>query len=78
MPEFYRKSINWGGSLIRPGATGFGGIYFVEQMLKTMGTDFKGKTVSLSGFGNVAWGAALKATELGAKLLLLADQMVIF
>lgn len=63
------KGINWGGSLIRPEATGFGGIYFVEQMLKTMGTDFKGKTVSLSGFGNVAWGAALKATELGAKVL---------
>ncbi len=63
------KSINWGGSLIRPEATGFGGIYFVEQMLKTMGTDFKGKTVSLSGFGNVAWGAALKATELGAKVI---------
>jgi len=63
------KGINWGGSLIRPEATGFGGIYFVEQMLKTMGTDFNGKTVSLSGFGNVAWGAALKATELGAKVL---------
>ena len=63
------KGINWGGSLIRPEATGFGGIYFVEQMLKTMGTDFKGKTVSLSGFGNVAWGAALKATELGAKVV---------
>ncbi|MDX9931558.1 MAG: NADP-specific glutamate dehydrogenase [Bacteroidales bacterium] len=63
------KGINWGGSLIRPEATGFGGIYFVEQMLKTMGTDFKGKTVSLSGFGNVAWGAARKATELGAKVV---------
>ncbi|HPS83557.1 MAG TPA: NADP-specific glutamate dehydrogenase [Bacteroidales bacterium] len=63
------KGLNWGGSLVRPEATGFGGIYFVEQMLKTMGTDFKGKTVSLSGFGNVAWGAALKATELGAKVV---------
>ncbi|HBG70902.1 MAG: glutamate dehydrogenase [Bacteroidetes bacterium GWF2_43_63] len=63
------KGINWGGSLIRPEATGFGGIYFVEQMLKTMGTDFKGKTVSLSGFGNVAWGAAIKAVELGAKVV---------
>jgi len=63
------KGINWGGSLIRPQATGFGGIYFVEQMLKTMGTDFKGKTISLSGFGNVAWGAALKASELGAKVV---------
>lgn len=66
---FTGKGINWGGSLVCPEATGFGGIYFVEQMLKTMGTDFKGKTISLSGFGNVAWGAALKATEFGAKVI---------
>jgi len=63
------KGLNWGGSLVRPEATGFGGIYFLDQMLKTMGTDLKGKTVSTSGFGNVAWGAALKATELGAKVV---------
>ena len=63
------KGLNWGGSLVRPEATGFGGIYFLEQMLKTKGTDLKGKTVSVSGFGNVAWGAALKATELGAKVV---------
>jgi glutamate dehydrogenase (NADP+) len=63
------KGLNWGGSLVRPEATGFGGIYFLDQMLKSMGTDLKGKTVSISGFGNVAWGAALKATELGAKVV---------
>ena len=63
------KGLNWGGSLIRPEATGFGGIYFVDHMLKTRGIDIKGKTVSVSGFGNVAWGAALKATELGAKVV---------
>jgi len=63
------KGSTWGGSLIRPEATGFGTIYFVDHMLKTKGLDLKGKTVSVSGFGNVAWGAALKATELGAKVI---------
>ena len=63
------KGLTWGGSLIRPEATGFGTIYFVEHMLKTKGMDLNGKTVALSGFGNVAWGAALKATELGAKVI---------
>jgi len=63
------KGLNWGGSLVRPEATGFGGIYFIEHQLKVKGTNFKGKTVALSGFGNVAWGAALKATELGAKVV---------
>ncbi|MFP4557612.1 MAG: NADP-specific glutamate dehydrogenase [Bacteroidales bacterium] len=63
------KGRNWGGSLIRPEATGFGGIYFIAHQLKVKGLDFKGKTVALSGFGNVAWGAALKATELGAKVI---------
>ena len=63
------KGTNWGGSLIRPEATGFGGIYFVQEMLATKNEILKGKTVSISGFGNVAWGAALKATELGAKVL---------
>jgi glutamate dehydrogenase (NADP+) len=63
------KGLNWGGSLIRPEATGFGGIYFVEHMLNTKGADLTGKTVAISGFGNVAWGAALKATELGAKVI---------
>lgn len=63
------KGLNWGGSLIRPEATGFGVVYFAQEQLKTKGTDFKGKTVCISGFGNVAWGAALKATELGAKVV---------
>lgn len=63
------KGATWGGSLIRPEATGFGGVYFVTHMLATRGIDIKGKTVSVSGFGNVAWGAAKKATELGAKVI---------
>ncbi len=63
------KGLNWGGSLVRPEATGFGNVYFAKEMLKTKGTDFKGKTVCISGFGNVAWGAALKVTELGGKVV---------
>ncbi len=63
------KGLNWGGSLVRPEATGFGGIYFVKEMLATLNQDLNGKIVSISGFGNVAWGAALKATELGAKVV---------
>jgi glutamate dehydrogenase (NADP+) len=63
------KGSNWGGSLIRPEATGFGGIYFAQEMLATKNETFKGKTISISGFGNVAWGAALKATELGGKVI---------
>ncbi|MDR1738840.1 MAG: NADP-specific glutamate dehydrogenase [Candidatus Symbiothrix sp.] len=66
---FTGKGLEYGGSLIRPEATGFGGIYFVVNMLKTKGLDIKGKTISISGFGNVAWGAALKATELGGKVV---------
>ena len=63
------KGLNWGGSLVRPEATGFGNVYFAQEMLKTKGTDFKGKIVAISGFGNVAWGAALKVTELGGKVV---------
>ncbi|OFY61265.1 MAG: glutamate dehydrogenase [Bacteroidetes bacterium RBG_19FT_COMBO_42_10] len=63
------KGSNWGGSLIRPEATGFGGIYFVQEMLATRNETLEGKTISISGFGNVAWGAALKATEFGAKVV---------
>ena len=63
------KGIEWGGSKIRPEATGYGALYFVNQMLQTHGLDIKGKTVAISGFGNVAWGAAKKATELGAKVI---------
>jgi len=63
------KGRNWGGSLIRPEATGFGNVYFAEEMLKTRGESFNGKTVAISGFGNVSWGAAIKATQLGAKVV---------
>ncbi|WP_320053876.1 NADP-specific glutamate dehydrogenase [uncultured Acetobacteroides sp.] len=63
------KGTNWGGSLIRPEATGYGALYFVQHMLHKAGKDIKGKTVAVSGFGNVAWGAAQKATELGAKVI---------
>ena len=63
------KGLEWGGSRIRPEATGYGALYFVSQMLKEHGLDIKGKTVAISGFGNVAWGAAKKATELGAKVV---------
>lgn len=63
------KAFEFGGSRIRPEATGFGALYFVQSMLAAKGDDIKGKTVAISGFGNVAWGAALKATELGAKVV---------
>ena len=63
------KGATWGGSILRPEATGFGALYFTEHVLKTAGKNIKGCTVALSGFGNVAWGAALKATELGAKVV---------
>ena len=63
------KGLNWGGSLIRPEATGFGAVYFAKEMLATKGETFKGKVVAISGFGNVAWGAAIKASELGAKVV---------
>lgn len=66
---FTGKGLEFGGSKIRPEATGFGACYFVRNMLKTKGEDFAGKTVAISGFGNVAWGAALKATQLGAKVV---------
>ncbi|HUX39802.1 MAG TPA: NADP-specific glutamate dehydrogenase [Rectinemataceae bacterium] len=63
------KGLNFGGSLIRPEATGFGAVYFAEEMLKLKGDSMKGKTVSVSGFGNVAWGACIKASQLGAKVV---------
>lgn len=63
------KGLNWGGSLIRPEATGFGAVYFVEEMLKTMGKKVEGHTFAVSGFGNVAWGAVSKINELGGKVL---------
>ncbi len=66
------KGLNWGGSLIRPEATGYGVVYFAEEMLKTRGTNIEGKTVAVSGFGNVAWGAVSKATQLGGKVVTLS------
>lgn len=63
------KGLEYGGSLVRPEATGFGALYFVNQMLETAGHSLKGKTVAVSGFGNVAWGAVTKATQLGAKVV---------
>jgi glutamate dehydrogenase (NADP+) len=66
---FTGKGLEFGGSLVRPEATGFGALYFVQGILKSKNDDVKGKTIAISGFGNVAWGAALKATELGAKVV---------
>ncbi|MBQ0007009.1 MAG: NADP-specific glutamate dehydrogenase, partial [Alistipes sp.] len=63
------KGMTWGGSILRPEATGFGALYFTQHVLHTAGKDIKGKTVAISGFGNVAWGACTKATELGAKVI---------
>ncbi|MBI1932694.1 MAG: NADP-specific glutamate dehydrogenase [Ignavibacteriales bacterium] len=66
------KGLNWGGSLVRPEATGFGVVYFAQEMLKTKNTTFDGKTVAVSGFGNVAWGAVQKVNELGGKVVTLS------
>lgn len=63
------KGMEYGGSRIRPEATGYGALYFVNQMLQTRNIAIKGKTIAISGFGNVAWGAAKKATELGGKVI---------
>lgn len=63
------KGLGFGGSLVRPEATGFGAMYFADAMLKSHGDTIVGKTISVSGFGNVAWGAAMKASQLGAKVL---------
>jgi glutamate dehydrogenase/leucine dehydrogenase len=67
------KAIEWGGSYIRPEATGYGCVYFAEEMLKTRGQSFKGKTVVVSGSGNVAQYAIEKATQLGAKVVTASD-----
>ncbi len=63
------KGATWGGSILRPEATGFGALYFTQHVLETNKDTLKGKTVAISGFGNVAWGAAKKAIELGAKVI---------
>ena len=67
------KGINWGGSLIRPEATGYGTVYFAAEMLKTKGDNFTGKVVSISGSGNVAQFACEKASQLGAKVVTMSD-----
>jgi glutamate dehydrogenase (NADP+) len=67
------KGLNWGGSLIRPEATGYGAVYFAEEMLKTRGEGFDGKRVVISGSGNVSQYAAEKCLELGAKVVTLSD-----
>ena len=69
---FTGKGLEFGGSILRPEATGYGALYFVQQMLADMGQSLEGKTVAVSGFGNVAWGAVKKATELGAKVVSLS------
>lgn len=66
------KGLSYGGSLIRPEATGFGVTYFANEILKHEGETIEGKTVALSGFGNVAWGAAIKITEMGGKVVTLS------
>ncbi len=63
------KGLSYGGSLIRPEATGFGAVYYTVEMLKTFGESVKGKTFAVSGFGNVAWGTVKKVTELGGKVV---------
>lgn len=63
------KGISYGGSLIRPEATGFGAVYYAQEMLRTFGEEVKGKTFAISGFGNVAWGTAKKVAELGGKVV---------
>ncbi len=63
------KGRSFGGSLIRPEATGFGAVYYVQEMLNTFGEEVKGKTFAISGFGNVAWGTAMKVAELGGKVV---------
>ncbi|MCD4792961.1 MAG: NADP-specific glutamate dehydrogenase [Bacteroidales bacterium] len=66
------KGREWGGSLMRPEATGFGNVYFAQEMLATKGDSFKGKTVAVSGFGNVSWGAVQKVNDLGGKVVTLS------
>ena len=63
------KGLSYGGSLIRPEATGYGAVYYTVEMLKYFGDDIKGKTFAVSGFGNVAWGTVQKVTELGGKVV---------
>ncbi len=66
------KGLSWGGSLIRPEATGYGAVYFAQEMLKTKKENIEGKVFAISGFGNVAWGAVQKITQLGGKVVTLS------
>ncbi|MEZ5103412.1 MAG: NADP-specific glutamate dehydrogenase [Draconibacterium sp.] len=63
------KGLGWGGSIVRPEATGFGAVYFAQHMLHRLGSDIEGQTIAVSGFGNVAWGAITKINELGGKVV---------
>lgn len=67
------KGISYGGSFVRPEATGYGAVYFVENVLSHFGEEVKGKTFAISGFGNVAWGVCLKVSQLGGKVITLSD-----
>jgi len=69
---FTGKGLSYGGSLIRPEATGYGAIYYLQEVLKHEGEDIKNKTIAVSGFGNVSWGICKKALELGAKVVTLS------
>ena len=66
------KGLTFGGSLIRPEATGYGAVYYLNEVLKHEGEDIKGKTIACAGFGNVTWGICKKATQLGAKVVTLS------
>ena len=66
------KGLTFGGSILRPEATGFGAIYFTQEMFKVKGESLAGKTIALSGFGQVSWGTCIKAAELGAKVVTLS------
>lgn len=66
------KGMGWGGSLVRPEATGFGAVYYAQEMLHEAGDKIAGKRIAVSGFGNVAWGVAMKASQLGAKVVTLS------
>jgi len=70
---FTGKGLNWGGSLIRPEATGYGAVYFAEEMLKTRNTSFDGKTVAVSGSGNVSQYAIEKVNQLGGRVITFSD-----
>ena len=63
------KPLPYGGSLIRPEATGFGAVYYGKEVLKHFNDSYEGKTIACSGYGNVAWGVCLKAREYGAKVV---------